>query len=48
MAVFQPFKAFRPVSDKAKDIAAPPYDVVNSQEAREYVEDKPPFFFTYR
>jgi uncharacterized protein (DUF1015 family) len=41
MAVFQPFKAYRPVSDKAKDIAAPPYDVVNSQEAREYVSGKP-------
>jgi uncharacterized protein (DUF1015 family) len=41
MAVFQPFKAFRPVSDKAKEIAAPPYDVVNSQEAREIVKGNP-------
>jgi len=41
MAVFRKFKAFIPVSDKAKDIAAPPYDVISSSEAREYVKDKP-------
>lgn len=41
MAVFRPFKAFRPLPDKASDIAAPPYDVINSEEAREYVKGKP-------
>lgn len=41
MAVFQRFKAFIPIPEKAKDIAAPPYDVISSSEAREYVKDKP-------
>jgi uncharacterized protein (DUF1015 family) len=41
MAIFRPFKAFRPVAEKAADIAAPPYDVVNSAEARDYVKGKP-------
>jgi uncharacterized protein (DUF1015 family) len=41
MAVFRPFKAFRPTPDKAKEVAAPPYDVLNSQEAREMVEGNP-------
>ena len=35
MAVVLPFKAVRPKKEFAKDIAAPPYDVVNSEEARE-------------
>ncbi|MDO9026710.1 MAG: DUF1015 family protein, partial [bacterium] len=35
MAVVLPFKAVRPQKEFAKDIAAPPYDVVNSEEARE-------------
>jgi uncharacterized protein (DUF1015 family) len=41
MAVFKPFKAYRPKPDKADQIAAPPYDVINSKEAREYVKGKP-------
>lgn len=41
MAVFRPFKAFRPAPGKAPEIAAPPYDVINSEEAREYVQGKP-------
>ncbi len=41
MAVFKRFKAFIPLPEKAKDIAAPPYDVISSSEAREYVKDKP-------
>ncbi|MER3329624.1 MAG: DUF1015 domain-containing protein, partial [Candidatus Kapaibacterium sp.] len=44
MAVFKPFKAFRPTSNKAKDVAAYPYDVVNSDEAREIVEGNPDSF----
>ncbi len=35
MAVFKTFKAFRPVADKAGLIASKPYDVLNSEEARE-------------
>ncbi len=44
MAVFKPFKAFRPTSNKAKDVAAYPYDVVNSDEAREIVKGNPDSF----
>lgn len=41
MAVFRPFKAFRPKPDLAKLIAAFPYDVINSNEARQLVEGNP-------
>ncbi len=41
MAIFKPFKAFRPVPEEAADVAAPPYDVLNSEEARELVKGKP-------
>ena len=41
MAVFRPFKAFRPTPEKAGDVAAKPYDVLNSEEAREEVKGKP-------
>jgi len=41
MAIFRPFKAFRPTPEKASEIAAPPYDVLNSQEAREMVKGHP-------
>lgn len=44
MAVFKPFKAYRPTSDKAKDVAAYPYDVVNSDEARDIVNGNPDSF----
>ncbi len=41
MAVFRPFKAFRPTPDLAADIASKPYDVLNSEEARAEVIDHP-------
>ena len=41
MPVFRPFKAVRPVPEKAKDIASLPYDVMDSQEAREEVKRNP-------
>jgi uncharacterized protein (DUF1015 family) len=44
MAIFKPFKAYRPTSNKAKDVAAYPYDVVNSEEAREIVKGNPDSF----
>lgn len=44
MAIFKPFKAYRPTSDKAKDVAAYPYDVINSEEARELVKGNPDSF----
>jgi len=41
MPVFKPFNAFRPKSNLAKQIAAYPYDVINSDEAREIVKNNP-------
>ncbi len=41
MAIFRPFKAIRPIPEKAQDVAALPYDVMNSQEAKEMVVGKP-------
>ena len=41
MAVIRKFKAIRPTSEMAEAVAALPYDVVNSEEAREMTKDKP-------
>lgn len=41
MATFRPFKAVRPVSALASKVAALPYDVMNSKEAREMVVGNP-------
>lgn len=41
MAVFKPFKALRPVPEYASKVAALPYDVMNSDEAREMVKGNP-------
>jgi uncharacterized protein (DUF1015 family) len=41
MAVLKAFKGIRPVKDKVKDIASRPYDVLNSEEAREAAKDNP-------
>ena len=41
MAIVRPFRAVRPAADKANDVAALPYDVMNSEEAREMVVGKP-------
>lgn len=41
MAVFLPFKAFRPVQEFAHEVASKPYDVLNSAEAREEVKGHP-------
>ncbi len=41
MAVFRPFKAFRPKPEFAAEVAAKPYDVLNSEEAREEVKGHP-------
>ena len=35
MAIVRPFRAIRPEEKKAKDIASVPYDVVNTEEAKE-------------
>ena len=41
MAIIRPFKAIRPIKELAERIAALPYDVMNSDEAREMVKDNP-------
>lgn len=41
MAVIRPFKAIRPVMEFVDKIAALPYDVMDSDEAREMVKDNP-------
>lgn len=41
MAVFRPFEGVRPVKEKAGDVAALPYDVMNSDEARVMAEGNP-------
>ena len=39
MAIIRPFKAYRPVKEYVKDIAALSYDVMSSKEAREIVKN---------
>ena len=41
MAVFKPFRAVRPIPEYASRVAALPYDVMNSDEAREMVKGNP-------
>ena len=41
MAVLKPFAAVRPVPSLVRQVAALPYDVMNSDEAREMVRDNP-------
>jgi uncharacterized protein (DUF1015 family) len=38
MAVIRPFKALRPIKEKAHLVASVPYDVVNREEAKQYAE----------
>ncbi|MBU7577123.1 MAG: DUF1015 domain-containing protein [Flavihumibacter sp.] len=44
MARIQPFKAVRPQTDKAAQVASPPYDVLNSAEAAEQTKNNPNSF----
>lgn len=41
MPLIRPFAGLRPVPDRAADVAAPPYDVLSSAEARERAAGKP-------
>ncbi len=41
MKLLSPFKGLRPVAEKVTDVIAPPYDVVNTAEARELASHKP-------
>ena len=44
MADIRPFYGLRPKPENASKIASPPYDVLNSEEAREMVKDNPMSF----
>ena len=41
MAAIYPFRALRPPADKVSEVAAVPYDVVNTEEARALAEGNP-------
>ncbi|WP_163195721.1 DUF1015 domain-containing protein [Clostridium thermarum] len=41
MAIVRPFRAVRPVAELAAKVAALPYDVMNTEEAREMVQGNP-------
>ena len=41
MPLIRPFTGLRPLPDNAKDVVAPPYDVLNTEEARERATGKP-------
>lgn len=41
MNLIQPFRALRPAPGKAADVAAPPYDVLSSEEARARAAGRP-------
>jgi uncharacterized protein (DUF1015 family) len=41
VAAIHPFRALRPPADKVQEVAAVPYDVVNTEEARALAEGKP-------
>jgi len=41
MSLIKPFRGLRPLPERATDVAAPPYDVLNTAEARERAAGKP-------
>ncbi len=41
MHLIKPFRGLRPLTDRAADVAAPPYDVLNTEEARVRAAGKP-------
>jgi uncharacterized protein (DUF1015 family) len=41
MAILKPFRSYRPLKEYAKQIASRPYDVLNSEEAREEARGNP-------
>ena len=44
MPLIRPFAGLRPVPEKVEDVVAPPYDVLNSAEARERAAGRPNSF----
>jgi uncharacterized protein (DUF1015 family) len=45
MSVLKPFRGYRPPRELVLKVAAPPYDVVSSAEARKYAQGNPHSFF---
>ena len=45
MSIVRPFAGLRPPKEKVLKVACPPYDVVNSKEARAYAEGNPISYF---
>lgn len=41
MAIVRPFRGLRPKRELAEEVASPPYDVLDSDEARAQAEDRP-------
>lgn len=41
MSLIRPFRGLRPLAATAKDVIAPPYDVLNTEEARQRAKDRP-------
>ncbi|WP_353571415.1 DUF1015 family protein [Candidatus Albibeggiatoa sp. nov. BB20] len=41
MSLIRPFAGLRPLPERAAEVTAPPYDVLNTQEAREQAKDRP-------
>ena len=41
MSLILPFRALRPTTERAQEVVAPPYDVLNSEEARQRVAGRP-------
>ena len=44
MSLIKPFKGLRPKANCASNVVAPPYDVLNTEEARERAQGKPDSF----
>ncbi len=44
MAIIKPFRAMRPIVEKAKDVSCVPYDVVYTSEVRKFIENNPDSF----
>ena len=44
MVKIKEFRGLRPVAEMVEDVASPPYDVINSKEARDMVRGKPHSF----
>ncbi len=44
MAIIKPFRALRPVAERAEQVACAPYDVISEAEAREFIRANPNSF----